>query len=262
MREKYESKGIRFVNMVETMRKKFTKEEVVAKMTKLGSKLEVVHDLDNKVGPGYGARGFPTMVVVGKTGKIEAVNVGAISDLEVRLAGQLDALIAGKPLPKVATAKPKPRRRPAEDTVGKPAPTFAVTTMDGKSISNATFKDHAATVLNFVAPNCGFCKRALPNVEKVRKEYESKGIRFVNVVQKMRKEYTEEQIVDVLKGAGSRLAISTSDFKDNTVGKAFKAVSYPTMIVVDRTGKIAHVNIGAKQNLDSLLKGQLDALMK
>jgi thiol-disulfide isomerase/thioredoxin len=262
MREKYESKGIRFVNMVETMRTKSTEEVVVKKMTDLGSKLEVVHDADNKVGPGYGARGFPTMVVVGKSGKIEAVNVGNIGDLETRLAGQLDALIAGKPLPKVATAAPQPRRRPAEDTVGKPAPTFAVTTMDGKSVSNATFKDHPATVLNFVAPNCGFCKRALPNVEKVRKDYEAKGIRFVNVVQKMRKEFTEEQIVDVLKEAGSRLAISTSDFKDNTVGQAFKAVSYPTMVVVDRTGKIAHVNIGAKQNLDSLLKGQLDALMK
>ena len=41
-------------------------------------------------------------------------------------------------------------------------------TLDGKTLSNADFKNHPATVLNFVAPNCGYCKRALPNVEKVR----------------------------------------------------------------------------------------------
>ena len=79
MRKKYESKGVRFVNMVQTMRKKYTEQDVVDKMKKFGSTMEVVHDVDNKVGPGYGARGFPTMVVVGKSGNVEAVNVGNIA---------------------------------------------------------------------------------------------------------------------------------------------------------------------------------------
>ena len=52
------------------------------------------------------------------------------------------------------------------------------------------------------------------------------------------------------------------DFGGNSIGKTFKATSFPTMFVVDKNGKIRHVNIGAKANLDTLLKGQLDALIK
>ena len=78
----------------------------------------------------------------------------------------------------------------------------------------------------------------------------------------MRKEFTQEQIVDLMKGLGSSLELATGDFSGNKVGRSFQAVSYPTMFVVNRQGKIEHVNIGAKRDLDQLLKGQLDALIK
>ncbi len=263
LRQTYQQKGVRFVTVFETMRKPFTKEQVIDKMKSLGaSSMEVAHDVANKVGPLFGASGFPTMVVVGKSGKVEAVNVGNIADLEKRLSGQLDALIAGRPVPRVATAPARPRQRPAEGMVGKPVPSFALKTLEGKSISSEELRSYSATVLNFVAPNCGFCKRALPNVEKVRKDYATKGVRFVNVVQKMRKDYTTEQIVDVMKKAGSNLEITTDDFAGNALGRQFKATSYPTMFVIGKDGKIANVNIGAKANLEALLRGQLDALIK
>jgi peroxiredoxin len=245
------------------MRKQFTQEEAVKVFKDAGSNLEMAYDPKNTVGPRFNATGFPTMIVLGKSGKVEAVNVGNIGDLETRLKGQLDALVAGVPIPKKFTAaRQASRRRPAEDLVGKPAPAFSVKTVDGKTVSNGDFKDHPATVLNFIAPNCGYCKRQLPNVEKVRAEYQAKGVRFVNVVQKMRKDFSNEEILGVMKGAGSQLEVSTSDFGDNKVGGQFKAVSFPTLFVVNREGKIANVNVGAKQNLDSLLKGQLDVLLK
>ena len=263
IRQTYADKGVRFVSVVETMRKKYTTDEIVATMDELGAKLEIAHDPENKIGQMFNAGGFPTMVVVGKSGKVEAVNVGNLGELEKRLTGQLDALIAGKPVPKFASAQQRqPRRRPAEGLVGKPTPAFSLTTLDGKVVSNDEFKNHPATVLNFIAPNCGFCKRQIPSVEKVRQEYEAKGVRFVNVAQKMRKDFTEAEIVDVLKGAGSGLEVTTGDFAENTIGRRFQAVSYPTMFVVGKDGKIANVNIGAKQNLETLLKGQLDALLK
>ncbi|MFQ5494829.1 MAG: redoxin family protein, partial [Phycisphaerae bacterium] len=261
LRQTYDAKGVRFVNVVETMRQAYSKDQVLAKMTSLGSKLEVAHDPPNKVGTLFSARGFPTMVIVGRDGKVAATNIGNLADLEKRVNGQLTALIDGKPLPKFASARPS-SRRPAQDMVGKPTPSFSVTTLDGKKLANADFAKYPATVMNFVAPNCGYCKRALPNVEKVRKEYESKGVRFINVVQKMRQDFTNDQIVDVFKKVGSNLEISTTDFGSNSIGRLFKATSYPTMFVVDRSGKIANVNIGAKANLESMLKGQLDALLK
>ncbi|MFQ5590996.1 MAG: TlpA family protein disulfide reductase [Phycisphaerae bacterium] len=200
------------------------------------------------------------MAIVGKDGKIAAMNVGNLGDLEKRMKTQLDALIAGKPVPTFASAQPPQRKRPALELVGKKAPSFSIKTIDGKPLGDSDFANHPATVLNFVAPNCGFCKRQIPNVEKIRQEYEAKGVRFVNVAQKMRKDYTTEETVKVFEGVGSKLELAT-EFT-NTVGGLYKATSYPTMMVVDSSGKIRHVNIGAKADLDKLVKGQLDALIK
>lgn len=265
VRKEYEAKGVRFVNVAEKMRKEYTNDQILDILKATGAGLEVTTSdfATNSVGRSFGASGFPTMVIVGKNGKIASVNIGAMRDLEKRMKAQLDALIAGKPIPAKYVAKPrKARTRPAEGLVGKPAPQFALTTVAGKSISSKSFSKHPAIVLNFVAPNCGYCKKALPSVEKVRKEYESKGVRFVNIVQKMRKDFTPEQIQTILKGAGSGLEITLGDFDSNSVGRSYKAQSFPTMIVVGRDGKIAAVNVGAKANLDTLLKSQLDALLK
>lgn len=273
IRKSYAEKGVRFVNVAESMGKPFTQEETLKILKDLGSELEVARDPENKVGPLFKASGFPTMVVLGKSGKVEAVNVGNIADLETRLSGQLDALIAGKPVPQVAAAPPvqptapgqptppqQPPQRPAMQMVGQPAPAFSIDTLDGKKVSSDDFKNHSATVLNFVAPNCGYCKKQLPNVEAIRAEYEAKGVRFVNVAEKMgSKEFTTEEIVDVFKGVGSRLELAKDT--DNKVGQMFKAVSFPTMVVVNKNGKIEHVNIGAAPDIDKSLKAQLDGLI-
>lgn len=261
VRKKFAEKGVRFVNVAESMRKEFTQDELTGIMKELGWEGELALDMQNKYGGPFGANGFPTMVVVGKSGKIEAVNVGNIADLETRLESQLDALISGKPIPQAAASPPaqQPAKRPAEETVGKPAPTFALQTIDGKPFDSGQFAKGPATVLNFVAPNCGFCKKQLPTVEKIRTEYEAKGVRFVAVSQTMRQEFTQEQAVEVFKGAGSNLELAID--KGNQVGQLFKATSYPTMVVVDKNGTVAAVNIGARQDLETVLKGQLDNLI-
>ncbi len=264
IRQKYEEKGVRFINVSEKMRKEYSQDQVLDILKKTGFKGELVIDHQNKIGPLFGASGFPTMVILGKSGKVEAINVGNIGDLEKRVPAQLEALIAGKPIPSQYASKPKsakkPRRRPAEDTVGKKAPAFTLTTVEGKTLASADFSKHPATVLNFVAPNCGYCKRQVPGVDKVRAAYESKGVRFVNVVQTMRKEYSIEDTISIFKKAGSNLELAKDD--GNKVGKLYKAVSFPTMIVVGKDGKITNAIIGAKPNLDALLKAQLDKMIK
>ena len=80
-----------------------------------------------------------------------------------------------------------------------------------------------------------------------------------NINRQTQKEYTPEEVADVFKGVGSRLEMAIDG--GNAVGKKFKATSYPTMMVVDKNGKVAHVNIGAKADIENILKGQLDALI-
>lgn len=143
--------------------------------------------------------------------------------------------------------------------VGKEAPAFSLATRDGDPISNVEFSRSRATVLNFFAPNCGFCKRQIPKLETVRSEFEAKGVRFVNISETMRKVYTNDEVVAVIKSLGVRLELAHDP--GNKVGRLFKAVSYPTMFVVGPDGKIKHVNIGATANIDATLKSQLGGIL-
>jgi len=261
IRREYEEKGVRFLLVSQTMRKKYEDEQVIDIVKKTGAQGELALDPDNTVGPLFKATSYPTMVMLGKSGKIEAVNIGNVSDLDNRMRKQLDAMIAGKPVPKFTAAARKAPRRPALELVGKAAPTFSFETLAGKTFSNAELANHPATILNFVAPNCGFCKRQVPNVEAVRKEYEPKGVRFINVAQEMRnKKYTVEQVVDIFKDAGSNLELSY-DMPENKVGGLFKAVSFPTLVLLGKSGKVEAVTIGAKSDLNTTLKSQLDTLI-
>ena len=158
IRQEYESKGVRFIAVSQTMRKPFSDADIKNKLSSFNFKGELVIDSGNKIGPKFGARGFPTMIVLGKDGKVAAANIGNLGDLETRMKAQLDALLEDKPVPaKYAgtTARAsRSKKRPAEALVGKPAPKFvAMKTLAGKEISNADFANHPATVLNFVAPN-------------------------------------------------------------------------------------------------------------
>ena len=56
-------------------------------------------DPENAAGKVFRANGYPTMVVIGKTGKIEAINSGNMADLETRVRTQLDSLLTQPPSP-------------------------------------------------------------------------------------------------------------------------------------------------------------------
>jgi peroxiredoxin len=156
------------------------------------------------------------------------------------------------------TTPQRPPRRPVMELIGKEAPAFALTSTSGKPVSNESLHGSVA-VLDFFSPACGFCKKQVPRVEALRKTYEAKGVRFVNVSQQMgKKEYTQEEIEKVLDQweVAAELAIDA----DKTVGRAFHVTGYPTMVIVDKSGKVAAVNIGNKADLETRLRKQLDAL--
>ncbi len=159
------------------------------------------------------------------------------------------------------STKPRTRkRRPVLDTVGKPVPEFNLTTTVGTPLSNAELSYHPATVLNFVAPNCGFCKKQIPKVEKVREAYEAQGVRFVNVAQKMRIDFEPEEISSILGDLGPGMEIALDS--GNQVGRRFKATAYPCLIIVRPDGVIDEVVSGNKRDIAERVGQRLDSLLQ
>jgi thiol-disulfide isomerase/thioredoxin len=283
VRPAYEAKGVRFIYVSQAMGSEPTKEDCTKMMSEIGVKGDWAMDPGNKIGRDlFKATGFPTMVILDKSGKIAAVNIGARMDLEQRMKGQLDALLAGKAIPpELLPEKPTPEQlaqikeqqlqqqrqqqqaptplRPAEMTVGQPTPAFKLTSESGKEVSNENL-GAPVVVLDFFSPRCGFCKRQMPVVEKIRSAYEAKGVRFLYVSQAMGSEPTKDDVTKML----SEIKVAGDFAMDpgNKIGRdLFKATTFPTMVILDKSGKIAAVNVGARADLEERMKGQLEALL-
>jgi thiol-disulfide isomerase/thioredoxin len=157
------------------------------------------------------------------------------------------------------TQPAKPRIRPSELLVGRPAPAFSLNTFDSKSLGTADLEGKI-TVLNFVSPACGYCKRQIPELEKIRASYQEKGIRFVNVVNMNpsgKREYSDTEVTQLMTTLGSHLEVAADT--QPGAGRMFQVDGYPTCVVVGKDAKIASVNIGS--NKVQLVPGHLDALL-
>jgi thiol-disulfide isomerase/thioredoxin len=162
-------------------------------------------------------------------------------------------------VPVVARPKPVAQKRPAEELRGKSAPSFVLTTTSGKTLTDADLRD-SVTVLDFFAVNCPHCKRQMPAVEKVREKFaDNKNVRFLAVCQTMRKPFTQDEVVAIVDGLGWKADLAMN--MDNSVGREFKAVSFPTLFVLDKVGKVSEVIVGNRPTIEQELTKTIEDLL-
>jgi thiol-disulfide isomerase/thioredoxin len=75
-----------------------TEEQTIDHYKSLNLQMPLVLDRQREIGNAYKVERFPTIFVLGKTGTVEAVHVGAPAGLEKQLETELEALVAGKSL--------------------------------------------------------------------------------------------------------------------------------------------------------------------
>ncbi len=200
---------------------------------------------------------IPMSVVVPKDGR--TLTVKTDDPEKPTLTGRIFPIT---PQPNLAqrtnVANPALQKRPAEYMLGQPVPSFSLTTFKGDKLSNEELRGKI-TVLNFISPVCPWCKKQVPEVEKVREKYQDKGVRFVNVINPNptgKKEFSQDEITKILTTLNSRLEVAADS---HGVRASFRATTYPTMFVVGKDAKIAAVDIGSGKAAS--LPAQLDALL-
>lgn len=260
VRREFSPRGVRFIHVSERhANSDVTQEDQVQMLKDANVAGEVSFDLGNNAARAFNLSFYPTTVILNRAGQIEAVHAGNLDDLQALVKKDLEVLVAGGTLIPGPDEKLK-RRRPALTLAGKPTPKFTIHIENDETLTDAQLADYPATVLNFVAPNCGFCRRQIPKVEAVRQAFAERGVKFVNVIQTMRKSFTIDEIHNVMSSLGSYIEIAPDP--KNEVGRIFKARSFPTMMVLRRDGTIAYVNIGAKGDMTERLTGQLEEILQ
>src|SRR3984957_8451126 len=113
------------------------------------------------------------------------------------------------------------------DVEGKPAPT----------LKGAPPTQGKVVLLDFWTSWCGPCKREFPIIEKLQKEFRSQGLIVlgVNVGE-------DKETVDMIHLTYPSLQLDA----DDEALKSLSVHAYPTLVLIDRTGKVALYDIGAK----------------
>lgn len=96
-----------------TGRRARTEEQTLQHYKELNLSMPLILDSEKAIGKDYKVTSFPTMFVVGKSGEVEAVHVGAGAGFENAVATEIDLLLAGKTradFPATPAAQAPPRR--------------------------------------------------------------------------------------------------------------------------------------------------------
>src|SRR5437870_5344353 len=127
---------------------------------------------------------------------------------------------------------------------GKPAPAFALESLDGKTVKLAGFRGKAV-LLNFWATWCGPCKIEMPWLVDLQKKYGPQGLQIVGVAMD---DTSDKEIADFAHKMGVNYVVLKGTEK---VGDLYGGVDrLPLTYFVDRSGKVVDENVGLRGSAD------------
>jgi thiol-disulfide isomerase/thioredoxin len=156
-------------------------------------------------------------------------------------------------LPPVAVVAPRRAPGPAETAsadsprIPEQRPVFALNDLDGKSHS-ITDWDGKALLVNFWATWCAPCRREIPLLNKIRREYEANGVEVVGIA---------VDFADDVRTYASRVAIDypvlVGEEEGLEAARAFgvATVALPFTVFIDAHGRVLTVHLGELHEPDT-----------
>lgn len=134
----------------------------------------------------------------------------------------------------------------------EPAPDFTLKLIDG---GNFKFSDHKGkpVLINFLASWCLPCKEEIPVLEKIAREYSSKGVVFLGIAV----DDTEENMNKLIEKFDVTLPVGLD--KTTDIQEAFGIYGIPTTYFIGKDGIINYFHSGVVT--EELMRHELDKLL-
>jgi len=141
-----------------------------------------------------------------------------------------------------------------ESFKGKAMPAFKMTTVDGKTLTNASLKGKVV-LLDFWATWCGPCKMASPSVQKLHEKYGKKGLVAIGA-NVWEQGDSKKKAADYAK---EHKYTYTFTHSNDELAKTLKINGIPTFVLVDKKGVVQMVQVGfdpqsTEQELDKAIQ--------
>ncbi|MEZ5327412.1 MAG: redoxin domain-containing protein [Verrucomicrobiales bacterium] len=148
-----------------------------------------------------------------------------------------------------------PQARPALELEGKAAPEIVLPQLAGGDFKLSNMKGKVV-IVDFWATWCGPCVAAMPILLKVAEEYKEKGVVLLGANQGEDAD-TVKKFLEVKKWN-----LNVGMDPDGKSGAAYMVTGIPQTVIVGKDGKVKKVHIGFRPDLEALLKGELDEILK
>lgn len=131
--------------------------------------------------------------------------------------------------------------------IGDAIPSFTLQTDSDRLLTQTNILSSERTIINFVSPNCPFCKEQLQILNPIALQFKDNAYRCINIASSLSPELLElaqacEWIAD----------------QEGKLRELFKVSGYPTLFIVDQNGKILEILAGVSEKF----KLQLEDFLK
>jgi thiol-disulfide isomerase/thioredoxin len=134
---------------------------------------------------------------------------------------------------------------------GEPVPTFAVRTLAGDSASVGP--DEQLTLLNLWATWCGPCQEEFPELEKIHRDYEAKGLRVLAVSVDIG---NDANVRDFVSDHGATFTIGRDS--QGRMQRLYQTVGLPETFLIAPDGTLLWRHFGALKPGAELLRRKID----
>ncbi|MFN3683546.1 MAG: TlpA family protein disulfide reductase [Fimbriimonadaceae bacterium] len=122
---------------------------------------------------------------------------------------------------------------------GKAMPSFRMSTVDGKTLTNASLKGKVV-LIDFWATWCGPCKMASPSVQRLHEKYAKRGLVAIGA-NVWEQGDSKKKAADYAK---EHKYTYTFTHSNDELAKTLKVNGIPTFLLVDKKGVVQMVQVG------------------
>lgn len=135
------------------------------------------------------------------------------------------------------------------------APDFVLKSTSGKNVRLSELKGRVV-MLNFWATWCGPCAEEIPHLNKLHESLDPYDFELLGI----NLDENQSKAMHLAKKLNVNFPVLFDTEKD--VSRSFDIKAMPTTIIIDRAGKIRHVNHGFKKGYIERYHRQIQALRK
>jgi thiol-disulfide isomerase/thioredoxin len=136
--------------------------------------------------------------------------------------------------------------------LGKEAADFETTDLDGHPFSLKNLEGKVA-VLDFWYRGCGWCIRAMPQVNAVARSFQGRPVTVVGM--------NTDREIDDAKFVVEKMGLEYPNIKAEGLPEKFQVQGFPTLVVIDQKGVVRDFHVGYSPTLAAKLTETINALL-